>query len=1375
MAVPRLLAGAMIISLVLGSGVATAAQASDVSASRPAVTPPDGYAGLDGLADLFAEQSADNPGPAAQAESAVESGAEAGLTAERSGSLAEEFAAKVGDESFNFLFDFGLDALMKAVFGDPQANGFQSLENEIAIDFQQTMAQLIAIETSLKNLSGQISSTLSAAANTQCATAMNQASSYVTVIQNASQNFESMMNTPWVRANLTSTSAVQDMNTVGVQIFGGNSGSPKFLSGLNSVLVATQNLSQLLTSDAGSAAQGLVEACADSTASNIAVGLNLVAGAPPPLSVGLAESTYFGTLQTIVGYYASYVNIGRGLTTLGSQLAMGVTMVPPPATIAAVTEQCAGKSASGSPGVMTCAGILTFNDQIQENYTTAWHATGAGWAQLTDGYAATALGFNPSTGYFANGNVAWVTDIAKANRSSNPLNSLANPQYAPRANNTLLSQSALATLGGWGANEPAPASGSYSPANPVFVNAGNYAQAGLALPAFASNSPLQNFITTPPVQKALSILTPATSSHWNGLLNNNNPAVTTNNQSCFVNASSDLTSCLSSSTVGSLMARTGLMNDGQGTPASFANLLLYTGETGTWSVSQDTTAFGFYGAWQNTSASAQVKYPYANDVRVLSYLDTNITPNTGFSVVFNDPSGVNGTMGVNTIYPFFAGATNANGSYTSTAATNTTYSAGFYPVATRGAFYSSNYASGYLCSSGPSNWTPMLLSMVLGSKDSPYTGQVLQSGQSLAIKCGSAGSPANWGGTPGTMPFTGNSAFYQIPQLSLSQYKASGAYVSCQSADAVVDCNASDFAQSPGFFLNGTPNYAQADVNGLGIPAVNGNPTALSPQTQYTWPVVDLNPSTAPCRLTTFSQGSSGNIGVPQACAPIFNTFAAANWGADIGSVNVFLNPNTSTPNGSQVIARTINESGAPIKGALAVSFAQVRTSKGLNWTTSTPGASVGTCATSFSTYFPSRSGKQNMLVCTVTIPPGGASFAASIPAAATGGNGSTLAQPASVLFSNAAGTQVSGSAKTLTTAPVQLPLPPGPVTGLSAAASSGNQVTLTWDTPLQNPSIPAITQYSLNASGANGQTSSQTIPLSQVTITGTTATASATLPASGLWTISLAAQNSDGTGPPGTTVVAIGTAKPTAPANLVLIERAGGGVEFSWTPTLANPPVDNYVIQATSPLGVKSPVVSVQQANALLPTPSLTGTWTYSVYAVNALGNGPASTATINIQGGVPNPVAGLVASADAIGHVNVTFSGAPGTVPAPTSYTVALYAPGQYATPVAQAAVPSAGSVNSYTINGLYQFGRTSPAGAYVVVAMPTNAFGNGYLTYSPIYLTSSYIRTLDRVTAINQEIVGTALDLQALERKACIEGRADAVTYLTGICLQGTWTRR
>jgi hypothetical protein len=202
---------------------------------------------------------------------------------------------------------------------------------------------------------------------------------------------------------------------------------------------------------------------------------------------------------------------------------------------------------------------------------------------------------------------------------------------------------------------------------------------------------------------------------------------------------------------------------------------------------------------------------------------------------------------------------------------------------------------------------------------------------------------------------------------------------------------------------------------------------------------------------------------------------------------------------------------------------------------------------------------------------------------------------------------------------------------------------------------------------------------------------------------------------------------------------------------------------------------VSVQQANALLPTPSLTGTWTYSVYAVNALGNGPASTATINIQGGVPNPVAGLVASADAIGHVNVTFSGAPGTVPAPTSYTVALYAPGQYATPVAQAAVPSAGSVNSYTINGLYQFGRTSPAGAYVVVAMPTNAFGNGYLTYSPIYLTSSYIRTLDRVTAINQEIVGTALDLQALERKACIEGRADAVTYLTGICLQGTWTRR
>lgn len=1356
----RLHGGVAAATLLVTSLVLTL-PALPASASLATVRPDDGYAGLDGLADLFQEQGSDSPGPAAQAEAAVQNGAEAGLAAERSASLAEEFGAKIGDESFNFLFDFGLDALVKAAFGDPEESGFEGLETEIAVDFQQTMAQLAAIETGLKNLSGQISSTQAAAANTQCATAMSQAAQNVTVIQNASQNFQSMLNAQWVRANLTSSGGVQDMNAIGVQIFGGSSGSPKFLSGLNQVLVATQDLSALLTSNAGSSAQGLVEACADATAANITVGLNPGAGTPPPLSVGLAESSYFGTMQTIVGYYAAYVNIGRGLTTLGSQLAMGVTMVPPPSTISAVTSQCAGKSASGSPGVMTCAGILQFNDVIQAQYTAAWQSTGAGWAQLTDGFVATALGFNPATGYFSNGNVAWVTDIARANRSNSALSSLSNPQYATGSNNTLISQAGLSTLSNWGANQAAPVSGSYSPSNQVFVNAGGFVQSGLAQPSFGTN---------PQVQKALGVLTPATSAHWNALLNNNNPAAATNSETCFVNAAGELTSCLNSSTVGDLIAQTGLMNDGQ---RSFGNMLIYTGETGTWSVSQETTAFTFDGAWQNYPDQSQIKVPYNNDVRVLSFLDTSIQPNSGFSVVFNDPDNVDGTMGVNTIFPFNGGATSANGSFSSTAGSNTIFNSGFFPVSTSNIFGTRSVASAYLCSSGPSNWTPMLLSMILGSKSDPYRGLVLANGDSLAIKCGSPGSPASWGGSPGSMPFTANSLFYSNPVLNLSQYRTSGAYVSCQSTGAAVTCDPSDFAQAPAFFLNATPNYAAATVNGLTIPAVNGSTTALQPQAQYTWPVIDLNPTTAPCRLTTFSQGSSGNIGVPQVCAPLFNMFAAANWGADIGAVNVFLNPNTSIAGGSQVSARTVNESGSPIRGVLAVSFAQVNASGAAGWTTSTSGASVGKCGTSFSTYFPSQYGQKNMIFCGVTIPPGGATFTASLP---SGTSSASVAQPASVLFSNAAGTQVSGSAKTLTNAPVQLPLPPGPVTGLNAAANlSQTQVTLSWDAPSQGQALAPITSYALSATGPGGQSYSQTIPISQIVMTGATASVTFGLPASGLWSISLAAQNINGTGPAGTTIAALGNAKPTAPQNLLLIERTDGGVEFSWTPTLASPPVDNYLIQATSPSGTKSPVVSVQQANALLPTPSTTGTWTYSVYAVNALGNGPASTATINIQGGVPNPVVGLVPVADAVGRLNVTFTAAPGTVPAPTSYTLAIFAPGQYSAPLAQQVIPAAGNLNTYSVAGFYEFGKTSPSGSYVVVVMPTNSIGNGYLTYSPIFLTPAYIKALDRVIAITQEVKGTVIALEDLERKACTEGRADVQAFLTGVCSKGSWSRR
>lgn len=112
-----LLAGGLASALAPAASAArgTALGAVDpnpaAAAGLPAYDTANPYEGLDGLADLFAEQGADTPGtPAAQAESAVKNGAEAGLAAERSGDLAEEFGAKIGEEGLNFFFDFGLNS-----------------------------------------------------------------------------------------------------------------------------------------------------------------------------------------------------------------------------------------------------------------------------------------------------------------------------------------------------------------------------------------------------------------------------------------------------------------------------------------------------------------------------------------------------------------------------------------------------------------------------------------------------------------------------------------------------------------------------------------------------------------------------------------------------------------------------------------------------------------------------------------------------------------------------------------------------------------------------------------------------------------------------------------------------------------------------------------------------------------------------------------------------------------------------------------------------------------------------------------------------------------------------------------------------------------
>lgn len=1320
---------------------------------------PDGYAGLDGVAGLFEEQSESSL--ADTAAEALDDAAEGAEVAGEAAHVAKEVGEKFANAAFDSLFDFGMDRLLNFLFIDPIEKDLKDLTNEVTADFAQTLSELNSIETGLKGLSQTISTSDANAAKGTCSTLMSTADGYVTTINDAYDNYQEVLTPTWQQNNLTSTGGVQDMNAIGNAVFNGvpGSGSPSFIDGLDDVYQASESLMNLMTSQGGSASSGLVASCGESIASSILTGLNPGTGYPEPLEVGLAETAYFGQLQTIVAYYTGWANVGRALSTSGGKLALGVTMSPAPTTGQAVTSLCYGAQPSGSVNMLSCGGIVQFNDNMNTSYNSAWQATGASWAQATNGLMGTALGYSDSDS-FSNGNVAWVTDIAVANQTNGKtVTSTSNPQYGnvnsnglPMVNNTLISQDGLTALSkqGVGAKNVATSNAPAAGMSNVFVNANGFQQAGLTSAQVVSQLGLG--------VKA-NLLTPATSSHWNALLNNDNALLADNNNDCFVNASGDITSCLSNYSIAQLIGATGLMNAGQN---SFDNLIIYTGEAGAWNMNQTETGI------------STPEGDYNNAVSVLSFLDTNIVPNEGYSVVFNDPSAANGTMTTNTIFPFasqgdyvFLGPTVAM------ANNKPIQGPSFTQIPSQGS--SNSFGNGsYLCSVGPSNWSPMLLTYILGSYDNPYSGLPLANGETLSLSCGSAGKPAGWGGSAGTMPFTANSDFYTSPQTVMSFDGL--AAVPCGSPGAQITCDNSGFTAVPGFFLNAT----QSSNLGGGADWT-GSLNAFTPDTQYAWPVIDLNPSTTPCKLTNFSQGVNADggigLGVPQMCADLFAEYSAIAWGVDTGDVATFIEPNTNNNGNYQVTINMANNSSNAISGDLSISFTGVR-AKGVSFTTSTKGASVnsGACQAGYSPYFEGNAGAGNMMNCPVTIPAGGAQFIASIPTSSLNGKPSVLAQPTAVLFANGPGTQVAGSVKTLTTNSVEPPLPPAPVSALNATATQDNKsVVLSWTVPAALESDYPITSYTVtgNLTGVS-KTYTQSIALSDVTVnSNNTATATVPLPAAGAWTISLAAVNANGAGPADTVQVALGQGVPPAPQNLTVVEQPNSGVELLWTPAVAYPTVDSYIVQPVSPAGKAGQKISVKQANLLLPPPSSTGTWTYKVYAINSMGNSPVSTATINIQGGVPNQVSNLVATVDPFGRLNVTFTGSPDTVPSPSSYTVAVYKPGDYTTPVTQEVLPAAGAVNSYSVAGIYQFGKNSPTGSYVVVVYPTNQLGNGPIAYSPVYVTSGFTKSLGQLADLAQELNGIPVILNDLERAACASGKAKNANYLTGTCSEGKWT--
>jgi titin len=355
----------------------------------------------------------------------------------------------------------------------------------------------------------------------------------------------------------------------------------------------------------------------------------------------------------------------------------------------------------------------------------------------------------------------------------------------------------------------------------------------------------------------------------------------------------------------------------------------------------------------------------------------------------------------------------------------------------------------------------------------------------------------------------------------------------------------------------------------------------------------------------------------------------------------------------------------------------------------------------------PASNGGSPITGYTVTSTPG--SFVTSTTGATTatlGGLTNGQSYTFTVFATNAVG---NGPASAPSSAVTPLAAPGAP-TGVSATAGIG-QAMVSWTAPASNGGTP-ITQYTVTVvqTGAT------------FTTTGATSTTVTGLTAGNSYTFTVFATNSVGDGPASSPSTALTI--PTVPGAPTSVSAAPGvgQATVSWTaPPSGGSPITGYTVTVVQ-TGATFMTTGTSQVITGLTAGS---SYTFTVYATNAVGNGPTSSATTAIT--IPTvPAAPTNVSATAgVGQAMVTWSAPGNGGSAITGYTVTVVQTGTTVTAVGTSA----------TVTGLVA------GSSYTFTVTATNAVGTG-----PASSPSPSI-TIPTVPGTPTNVTATAGSLQAI----------------------------
>lgn len=1246
-----------------------------------------------------------------------------------SSALSVEWLAKnIAAGALGEVGGFGVEALLGLMFpgkSTATAQQIENLEAEIQQGFNNVYFDLQQLQQGITTVEAQNSQIFAEASLAACNSALTSVKGNVDTIQSTFLNYQDVLTESWGEANLSYAGGAANATVMGNYIFGtGSNATPSFGPGINQVQVAVTDLEQAFTQPGPF---NVISTCADAIAGYVIQQNTTNVTAPTDqMPIGVLEAAYVELMQNLVGEYAAIINTGLALVGAGDFLA-AATLVPP-----SVTTVPQFLTACQTLDVFSCPDIANEIQVGQEDVSEMWHAAGASWGQVTNGTLLTDLYATSGDNVFTGGTHAWLPDIT-AFQAGDFGTGLADTTGQPVTSSE----------------------NAGTPAHPEVMGT-----TGLAEPQWG---PLT--------------FTPADSAAWNGIIRTSNYTQPYPNAQGTILAACggpSMTNCSDPGTIADYLNGAGLTNLSQPFSADLP-VVFYTGENYEWNpnYSAISPGLGFMGSGEGDvwSVDSQGNTVVPN-LTVASFLDTGMQPNRGVSAVVNDPAtfsqatgtGTIGNLTLGDVFPFTTDGNNPASDWIVSTVTMQNYSNGYNLVSIPCSAWSTSQYDEY-----GGNWTVM-------DWLSPGNGTTNNYGNG----CGwtryfpDGGAPETSGLTTQlTTSTTAMPGFYTQPALKVGvEGNGSKPVIGACTTTSQYSCSstyAGGWDALPGFVLD-----------------IGGSPVTTQNQTQYLWPVVPTSPANlaTACptvkqgsNVTSFSQGNTG-IGLPQTCTTLFDEWLAVTASQDMGPVSIQVGAQTGQPGGGYIApVAFFNSSSASVTMAVGLTGAD-----GITLAAPPTGAGVSACV-SMSGVNENTTGYN----CTVTIPPGSTTMSVPLtfaPGATTG----TLFVGAA----NEAQQFVAGTTAEVTTAPAISNAIPYGVTGLSAVfetstvnAAGGGTVTLGWNEPY---AIGTISSYVVTATGPAGSTPiKDTIPVSQVTVQANgQLTTEIVISQGGSWTFTVAAASSAGVGPADTLTTYIGEAPPLAPRNLDGRELVDGQVALSWQPSIASPAVQFYTIRWWSGVSTTPPpsaaalvpgpdwvssgagssmvgAVNVANPRYFVPPLPTTGPWTFQVTATNTMGTSVPSTVMVNMQGFVPSRPIALAVEVNSAGTVNAEWTASPFGVPAPTSYTVGLYAPSVCTaddscttTLLASETIAASTPRGPSAVLDLFTLGRNSQPGVYTVVVYGTNTLGDGASARSSILVTQGAINRLtgnqDPVDTSGSKLPRRLEELTALE---CLRG--------------------